>query len=189
MAHTPSFGAEALSRQVPAERISPPGHHSTTTLLTLALKPTSIILVKWVSCPQPEDAVGFLCSPLFGMSLYLTSVTPSLHGCVGFPLAVLSGGSSLAAVQSPHSGGFSCGAQAPGLSGFSSCGSWTLECGFSSCGARAQLPQGLWDLPGPRVEPVFPALAGGFSTNEPPGKPHTSPSNAPYNLIIMFTCQ
>ena len=115
MAHTPSFGAEALSRQVPAEHISPPGHHSTTTFLTLALKPTSIILLKWVSCPQLEDAVGFLCSPLFGMSLYLTLVTPSLHGCVGFPLAVLSGGYSLVAVQSPHCGGFSCGAPSRAL--------------------------------------------------------------------------
>ena len=104
MAHTPSFGAEALSRQVPAERISPPGHHSTTTLLTLALKPTSIILVKWVSCPQPEDAVGFLCSPLFGMSLYLTSVTPSLHGCVG---------SSLVAARGPLTVVACCGTRAP----------------------------------------------------------------------------
>ena len=30
----------------------------------------------------------------------------------------------------------------------------------------------MWDLPGPGIEPVFPALAGGFLTTEPPGKPH-----------------
>ena len=30
--------------------------------------------------------------------------------------------------------------------------------------------QGLWDLPRPGIEPVFPALAGEFSTAEPPGK-------------------
>ena len=29
----------------------------------------------------------------------------------------------------------------------------------------------LWDLPGPGMEPVSPALAGGFFTPEPPGKP------------------
>ena len=29
----------------------------------------------------------------------------------------------------------------------------------------------MWDLPGPELEPVFPALAGGFLTPEPPGKP------------------
>ena len=29
----------------------------------------------------------------------------------------------------------------------------------------------MWDLPGPGLEPVFPALAGGFFTTVPPGKP------------------
>ena len=28
----------------------------------------------------------------------------------------------------------------------------------------------MWDLPGPGLEPVSPALAGGFSTTAPPGK-------------------
>ena len=28
----------------------------------------------------------------------------------------------------------------------------------------------MWDLPGPGMEPVFPALAGGFLTAGPPGK-------------------
>ena len=30
----------------------------------------------------------------------------------------------------------------------------------------------LGDLPDPGIEPVSPALAGGFFTTEPPGKPH-----------------
>ena len=42
---------------------------------------------------------------------------------------------------------------------------------LSSCGSRAQLLRGMWDLPRPGLEPVFPALAGGFSTTAPPGKP------------------
>ena len=29
----------------------------------------------------------------------------------------------------------------------------------------------MWDPPKPGLEPVFPALAGRFSTTEPPGKP------------------
>ena len=29
---------------------------------------------------------------------------------------------------------------------------------------------GMWDLPGPGIEPVSPALAGGFLTTAPPGK-------------------
>ena len=30
---------------------------------------------------------------------------------------------------------------------------------------------GIWELPGSGIEPVSPALAGGLSTREPPGKP------------------
>ena len=41
---------------------------------------------------------------------------------------------------------------------------------LSSCGSRAQLLCGMWDLHGPGLEPVSPALAGGFSTTAPPGK-------------------
>ena len=54
--------------------------------------------------------------------------------------------------------------------GFRSCGSWALECRLSSCGARAYLLHGMWDLPGPGLESVSPALAGRFLTIEPPGK-------------------
>ena len=31
----------------------------------------------------------------------------------------------------------------------------------------------MWGLPGPRIEPIFPALAGRFLTTRPPGKPRT----------------
>ena len=46
--------------------------------------------------------------------------------------------------------------------GVRSCGSRSLEHRLSSCGARAQLLRGMWDLPGPGLEPVSSALAGGF---------------------------
>ena len=42
---------------------------------------------------------------------------------------------------------------------------------LSSCGSWAQLLRGMWDPPRPGLEPVSPALAGGFSTTAPPGKP------------------
>ena len=42
---------------------------------------------------------------------------------------------------------------------------------LSSCGLQAQPLRGMWDLPRPGLEPVSPALAGGFSTTAPPGKP------------------
>ena len=55
--------------------------------------------------------------------------------------------------------------------GLSSCGSWAPEHRLSSCGTRASLLHGMWDLPGPGLEPMSPALAGGFLTAAPPGKP------------------
>ena len=81
-----------------------------------------------------------------------------------------------------HCVGFSCcGARALGTRasvvvahGLSSCGSQALERRLSSCGARALLLCGMWDLPGPGLKPVSPALAGGFLTTAPPGKPEVS---------------
>ena len=45
---------------------------------------------------------------------------------------------------------------------------------LSNRGSRAQLLRGMWDLPGPGLEPVSSALAGGFSTTAPPGKPSSN---------------
>ena len=48
-----------------------------------------------------------------------------------------------------------------------------LSIGFSRQEYWSGLPfPSLGDLPGPGIKPVSPALAGGFLTNEPPGKPH-----------------
>ena len=70
-----------------------------------------------------------------------------------------------------------CRARAPGVwasvvvaCGLSSCGSQSPECRLSSCGAWAQLLCGMWDPPGPGIEPVSPALAGRFPTTAPPVK-------------------
>ena len=81
--------------------------------------------------------------------------------------------------RASHCGGFSCcgawalGAQASVVvaRGLSSCGSRALERRLSSCSAWAQVLHGMWDLPGPGFKPMSPALAGGFSTTAPPGKP------------------
>ena len=67
--------------------------------------------------------------------------------------------------------------------GFSSCGSWALEHRFSSCGARAQLLHGTWDPPGPGLEPVSPALAGGVLTTAPPGRSHDSVFLHPWAVL------
>ena len=51
--------------------------------------------------------------------------------------------------------------------GVRSCGSRALERRLSSCGAWASLLCGVWELPGPGLEPLSPALAGGFLTTAP----------------------
>ena len=52
--------------------------------------------------------------------------------------------------------------------GLSSCSSWAQEHRFRNCGAQLGCMR---DLPGAGIEPVFPALAGGFFTTGPPGTP------------------
>ena len=42
----------------------------------------------------------------------------------------------------------------------------------------------MWDLPGPGLEPMSPALAGGFLTAAPPEKPNTYVLELSLNLII-----
>ena len=63
-----------------------------------------------------------------------------------------------------------CGARASHCSGFSCCRAWALECELSSCGSGAQLLHSMWDLPGPGIKPVSPALTGRLLSTAPPGK-------------------
>ena len=46
------------------------------------------------------------------------------------------------------------------------CGARALEHRLSSCGTRALLPHGLWDLPGPEIEPMSSVFAGRFLTTK-----------------------
>ena len=85
--------------------------------------------------------------------VYLFGAVPGLHGCMDFSLVVAIRGFSL----------FVCSlllAVASLVAGHM----------FSRSGTRAQLLQGMWDLPRPGIEPVSPALGGGFFTTEPPGR-------------------
>ena len=49
--------------------------------------------------------------------------------------------------RASHCGGLSLWSRAPG------------HVGFSGCGSRAQQPRGTWNLPGPGIKSVSPALA------------------------------
>ena len=60
---------------------------------------------------------------------------------------------------------------------------------LSSCGARAQSLRGMWDLPRLGLEPVSPALAGGFSTTAPPGKPPKGSIFKSYLILFDLTVQ
>ena len=71
--------------------------------------------------------------------------------------------------------------------GLSSCGSQALEHRLSSCGARAQLLRSMWDLPGPGLEPMSPALAGGLLTTAPPGKPSLWFFSCPVLVLPSFS--
>ena len=55
--------------------------------------------------------------------------------------------------------------------GLSTCGSRALEHRPSSCGSQAYFFLSMWNLPRSEIEPVTPALAGGFFTTELPPKP------------------
>ena len=52
-------------------------------------------------------------------------------------------------------------------------------CILSSCSVGASLPCSMWDLPGPGIKPVSPALAGRFLTTGPPGK-------SPESTLLMI---
>ena len=83
-----------------------------------------------------------------------------LSSCGEWGLLFLAGHGFLIAVAS-----LCCRARALGTRA-----SVVVACRLSSCGTRAQLLHGMWDLPGPGIEPVSPALAGRFLTTAPSGK-------------------
>ena len=43
----------------------------------------------------------------------------------------------------------------------------------------------MWDLPGSGIEPMSPALAGGFFTTGPPGKPQNVKGLNPFNTTVF----
>ena len=45
----------------------------------------------------------------------------------------------------------------------------------------------MWDLPGPEIEPVSPALAGGLLSIAPPGKPNSFLKKLIYFIYLFLT--
>ena len=69
--------------------------------------------------------------------------------------------------------------------GLSSCGSQTLKHRLNSCDAQAELLCRMWDLPGPGIKPMPPALAGGFFTTEPPGRHFYTFNSVQFSCSVM----
>ena len=112
----------------------------------------------------------------FNIILFICLACWSLCCCVGFPLVVES--RLLIEVASlVLSTGFRVHG-APVVAGgeLSSCITRALEHRLNSWGTQAWLLHSTRDLPGSRIEPMSPALAGGFFINEPSGKPKTTVS-------------
>ena len=102
----------------------------------------------------------------------------------GFSLVAASGGhSSLKCARFSLGGFFCCRARALGTRA-----SGVVVLGLSSCGTRAELLLGMWELPGPGLEPVSPALAGGFLTTVPPGTSQTYDSLTLCELHPALPC-
>ena len=133
--------------------------------------------------PHPATLFSFF---FFFFNKFIYFILLFIFGCVGSsslragPLQSQRAGATLRrGARASHCGGFSCwGARALGVQAsvvvacrLSSCGSRAPERRLSSCAAWAQLLCSVWDLPGPGLKPVPPALAGGFLTTAPPGKP------------------
>ena len=97
---------------------------------------------------------------------------------LGLSLVWRAGATLCCRAWASHCNGFSCcraralGARASVVVAcrLSSFGSRALECRLSSCSTWAYLLRDTWYLPWPGIEPVSPALAGGFLTTAPTGK-------------------
>ena len=144
---------------------------------TLLISASPRISSKW-----NYTASNLLCLTYFLINLFIYLFVFGCFGSsllrVGFLQLQRAGATLRCGAWASHCGGFfCCGAWALGAGasvvvarGLSSCGSRALERRLSSCGAWAQLLCVMWDLPGPGLEPVSPALAGRFLTTVPPGK-------------------
>ena len=117
------------------------------------------------NCITPLLLLFSMCHLFFFFYLFfIFGYFGSLLLCMGFLQLQRAG----VRERASYCGGFSC-CRARALGAWASV---VVAHGLSSCGSRAQLLRGMWDPPRPGLEPVSPALAGGFLTTAPPGKPH-----------------
>ena len=132
------------------------------------------------ACPLPRLASRsdqlscFLSSSFFKDNfIYLLAVL-DLRCCAGFSLVVASRLLIVVASLVAEHRLLATWASGVAARGLGSCGSRALGHRLNSWDARIKLLRGMWGLPGPGIEPVSSALAGGFFSTEPPRKPQLS---------------
>ena len=141
------------------------------------------------SCLENPRDGGAWWAPIYGVTQsrnrlkrLSSSSRLDLHWRAGLTLPVASGGSSLVAVHWLLTVVASLVVQneLQGVSASVVVGTWAqwlqlpgLEHSLNSGSTWAELLQGTWGLPGSGIEPTTPALAAGFFTTEPQGKPET----------------
>ena len=108
--------------------------------------------------------------------------------CVGFSLVATVRTTLHCSVRAFHCRGFSCfGAQALDEQA-SVVAAPRLRPQAQQLWCMDLLPQGMWLLPGPRIEPTSPASAGGFFTAEPQGKPLDHIPLCTFSLCCAQSC-
>ena len=113
------------------------------------------------------------CSSFLKNFIYLFMAVLGPHGCVGFLYL-----QQVGAPLSLRCAGFA----SQWLLLLQSTGSRRAD--VSSRGSRAQALVSMWDLPRPGMEPLSPALAGGFLTAGPPGKSPSLLLTFPFTLSL-----
>ena len=151
-------------------------HHQATcykcTLLGHTPRDSNLVAIGWNQVSTYFFLI-FLFS-FFKIFIYLFLAALGLRCCTRAFSSCRERGILCCSAPASHCGSFSCsGARGSRRTGLMSCGSRALEHRLSSCGVRALLLHVMWDPPGSGLEPMPPALAGGFPTTAPPGKPST----------------
>jgi len=111
--------------------------------------------------------IKHICKQKFTPSLFPPFFGLSLCACAGSSMLCTL---SLAAVSRGYSLSWCLGSWCADFSKTAVHGSVASACGLSSCGTQAWLLCSIWHLPGPGIQPVSPALAGGFLITGPPGQ-------------------
>ena len=132
----------------------------------------------WFSLPWYKTQMNFLANTIYSLTYSVIICSPNLFlKLISLFMSAPSLCCCVPALSSCSEWGSSVWCVGSRCSGVSSCRARTL--GFSSHGAGTLL-RGMWNLPGPCIQPVSPALAGILLITGPPAKFSSPILNARY---------